>query len=108
MSDVKEFNNDELEKVTGGENADSTRFAAGDWIKDFSSSIRNNCETVYYIKEVINDAYNLIQYEHFVNENAGKRYSLSKCEKRELYNQSYKYYRYPMYHKIDKPSWIKE
>ena len=56
----------------------------------------------------MNDTYNLIQYEHFVNNNPAKRNVQSRCLKTELYNQSYKFYRYPMYHKIDKPTWIED
>ena len=107
MSDIKELNSEELGKIAGGEKLDDVRFAAGDWIKDDHSAFANP-ETVYYIKEAMNDTYNLIQYEHFVNNNPAKRNVQSRCLKTELYNQSYKFYRYPMYHKIDKPTWIED
>ena len=101
MSDIKELNNEELKEVSGGDsNWHYTQFEKGDWIDLSHKPPREN--GVYYIKEVLGNAYHVIEY----NPTGMRKGRFSKYEKKDLgvIPQD----NFGLFKKIEKPYWVTE
>ena len=104
MSDTKGLNNEELEKVTGGEGGTSNhKYQIGDWVV----CIGKDDLCVNYVKDIIKNRYRLILYT-YTGEGRGSRFDSGyikedkgtiSCEIFDLNHH---------YSKTNKPDWVTE